>query len=72
MGLSLDDDFQAESDAHALIQGKEVEKDPGRIARARGFIERQRDKFADMAKALPDTPVKVPNGTVRNSKMEPK
>lgn len=65
-------DFEAESDAHALIQSREVEKDPGRIARARAFVERKRDQFADMAKALPDTPVKVPNGTVRNSKMEPK
>ena len=64
------DDFEAQEDAFTLLRSKQIEKDSGRLSRAKQFAERKRDEFDQMAKDLPNVKRKPVNNGVHNSKME--
>jgi len=68
----IEDDFEAEQDAFTILRGKEIERDTGRMSRARAFAERKRDQFDAMAQSMPQAAKKSMNGSVSNSKMRPK
>lgn len=68
----MTDDFDAQFDLETLTRAKEIEKDPGRMTRAREHALRQQERFGELAKNLPGTKKGGFNGSVRGSKMEPK
>lgn len=72
MSVSSDNDFDASFDLDTLVRAKEIEKDPGRMMRAREHALQQQERFSEMAKNLPGTKKGGFNGSVRGSKMEPK
>ena len=63
------DEFEAQFDLETLVRAKEIEKDIGRMDRARRFAEKKRDEFRDVANDFPSKPKRRFNGEVRNSKM---
>lgn len=67
----MSDDFEAQDDAFTLIRAKEIEKDQGRVGRARVFAEKKRDQFGQMLDELPKIPIKAKNNSVKNSRMGP-
>lgn len=68
----MPENFEAEFDLDTLVRAKEIEKDPGRMERAKQHALRQKERFAELAKSLPGTKRGGMNGAVRGSKMEPK
>lgn len=65
------DDFEAESDLHTLVRAKEIQKDQGRMSRAKSFASAKQDQFRKLAEDIPGK-ASFRNNTVRGSKMEPK
>lgn len=70
--MAITGDFDAEFDLDTLVRAKEIEKDSGRMARAREHALRQQERFGELAKNLPGTKQGGINGAARGSKMEPK
>lgn len=68
----MPDDFEAQFDLDTLVRAKEIEKDPGRMARAREHALAQQERFRELSKNLPGTKKGGFNGAARGSKMEPK
>lgn len=62
----------AEFDLDTLVRAKEIEKDPGRMTRAREHALAQQERFGELAKNLPGTRKGGFNGAAKGSKMEPK
>ena len=48
-----DDDYQAESDLHALREAKAIKDDPSRLDRARNFASLKADELKQVADDLP-------------------
>ena len=71
MPSMTNDNFEAQFDLDTLVRAKEIEKDPGRMARAREHALRQQERFADLASKIPGTKKGGFNGATK-SKMEPK
>lgn len=64
-----DEDLDAGFDAETLVRAREIEKDAGRMQRAKDFAGRQQDHFKQLAESIPGKPKRAFNGTVKNSRM---
>ena len=65
----MPDEFDAQYDLDTLVRAKEIEKDAGRIARAREHAVEQKERFAGMVRDLPGMKPSGFNGATRDSKM---
>ena len=70
MPVISDTEWQAQSDLNTMVEAKEVQKDPGRMAAAKSFAERQAEKFQQLGAEIPSPPKKSFNGAVSGSRME--
>ncbi len=62
-------EFDAGFDLDTLVRAKEIEKDVGRMARAKDHAVQQKERFAGIARDLPGKKPGGFNGAVRDSKM---
>ena len=60
-------DYEAQEDAETVIRAKEIEKDQGRMNRARQYVQGQKERFSNMETALPGKAPHLVNNAVRNS-----
>lgn len=64
------EDYEASFDLDTLTRAEEIMRNPGRVARAKRFAEKQRDLMDSAAKTL-GTPTRVTTA-VKGSGMQPK
>ena len=71
--LFENDDFEAEQDFISLMRASDIEKDAGRVARAKDFAIAKRDRLDQGLNTLgPSGKGDTFNNSVQNSKMKPK
>ena len=63
----MPDDFQAEEDLRVLTIADVIQRDSGRIKRARRFAERKSDEMRQIAENLPTARAKPINGSPRET-----
>ncbi len=63
----MPDDFQAEEDLRVLSIADVIQRDGGRVKRARRFAERKADEMRQIAENLPTARAKPLNGSPRET-----
>ncbi len=65
----MPDEFEAQMDLETINRAREIEKNPGRMDRAKRFAEKKSDEYSAFAGKIPGKPKQSFAGAVRNSRM---
>ena len=63
----MPDEFEAEMDLETLLRAEKINRDSGRLGRAKHFAERKAESFHDFAERIPGKEVPVINGSPRKT-----